>query len=103
MPWALLEGIARTGSLSAAARGLEMSYRRAWLLLDGMNKDFRAPVATLKTGGPGGGGARVTPFGAALVKAYRRLESQVERRVPRAFGKLPYAAPRPARRRSPAR
>src|SRR3974390_1361736 len=53
---ALLETIARTGSLSQAARDLKMSYRRAWLLLNSVNTSFRRPVAALSTGGGGGGG-----------------------------------------------
>jgi len=74
---ALLEGIGRSGSLSQAARDLKMSYRRAWLLLASVNTAFRLPVARLSTGGTGGGGARVTPFGHALIAAYRTLESDI--------------------------
>ncbi|HLW25773.1 MAG TPA: LysR family transcriptional regulator [Steroidobacteraceae bacterium] len=74
----LLEGIARTGSLSAAARAMRMSYRRAWLLLKELNSSFDGPVAELSTGGRGGGGAVLTPLGVELVTGYRGLESQVE-------------------------
>jgi molybdate transport system regulatory protein len=73
----LLEGIARTGSLSQAARSMRMSYRRAWLLLADLNESFEEPVAQTMTGGSGGGGAVLTPFGERLVAGYRRLESSL--------------------------
>lgn len=82
---ALLEAVDSTGSLSAAARRLKMSYRRAWLLLESLNTSFRQPVAALSKGGRGGGGAILTPFGANLVKAYRSLESDVARRARSTF------------------
>lgn len=78
---ALLEAIARTGSLSQAARDLKMSYRRGWLLLDSLNNSFRHRVAELSTGGKGGGGAALTPFGKSLVMAYRKLEAEFVRRA----------------------
>jgi molybdate transport system regulatory protein len=78
---ALLEAIARTGSLSQAARDLPMSFRRGWLLLDSLNHSFRHRVAALSTGGRGGGGAALTPFGKSLVAAYRKLEGEVVRRA----------------------
>jgi molybdate transport system regulatory protein len=71
---ALLEHIAGSGSLSQAARELGMSYRRAWLLLDDLNRAFAEPATTASVGGSGGGGARVTPFGEALIAAYRGIE-----------------------------
>ncbi|HXA35789.1 MAG TPA: hypothetical protein VNW26_05610 [Steroidobacteraceae bacterium] len=74
----LLEGIARTGSLSQAAREMRMSYRRAWLLLEEMNLSFDLPVARASVGGRGGGGVVLTPFGARLVAGYRRLESSLQ-------------------------
>jgi molybdate transport system regulatory protein len=70
----LLEGIARTGSLSQAAREMRMSYRRAWLLLADLNESFDSPVARTATGGRGGGGAVLTPLGSELVAGYRELE-----------------------------
>lgn len=70
----LLEQIARTGSLSQAARELGMSYRRAWQLLDELNHSFAEAVATTSVGGAGGGGVKVSAFGAELVAAYRDVE-----------------------------
>jgi len=70
----LLEQIARTGSLSQAARELGMSYRRAWQLLDDLNHSFNEPVATASVGGTGGGGVQLTALGAALIAAYRDVE-----------------------------
>lgn len=101
---ALLESIDRMGSLSAAARALGMSYRRAWLLLDSLNTSFRRPVAALSTGGKGGGGATLTPFGTVLVAAYRKFERDVARRARAAFVAVardakPGSAPRAPRRR----
>ena len=71
----LLEGIARTGSISAAAREMDMSYRRAWLLINELNAIFAAPVIETATGGPGGGGATLTGLGQSLVQTYRSIEA----------------------------
>jgi molybdate transport system regulatory protein len=73
----LLEGIARTGSLSQAARDMRMSYRRAWLLLEDMNISFDNPVTHASVGGRGGGGVVLTVFGSRLVTGYRQLESSL--------------------------
>lgn len=72
----LLEAIGDTGSISAAGRLLGMSYRRAWLLVDEVNKLFTRPVVTARAGGQHGGGAQLTDFGRALVAAYRRIEER---------------------------
>jgi molybdate transport system regulatory protein len=74
----LLEGVERTGSLSAAARALGMSYRRAWLLLHSTNEGFSLPVVELSVGGKDGGGARLTEFGQRLVADYRAFEAAVD-------------------------
>jgi molybdate transport system regulatory protein len=71
----LLEEIGRTGSISQAGRNLRMSYRRAWLLIDDMNKCFRHAVVSTKSGGLQGGGAVLTEFGAGLVQNYRTIET----------------------------
>jgi molybdate transport system regulatory protein len=72
----LVERIARTGSISAAAREMGMSYRRAWQLVESLNSTFREPVIATAIGGTRGGGARVTPFGARLVAGFRRMEGK---------------------------
>lgn len=73
----LLEAIARTGSLSQAARDIGMSYRRAWLLIDNMNAEFDTPVISATVGGSGGGGAQLTSFGRELIQTYRNLEARI--------------------------
>lgn len=75
----LLEHIESTGSLSQAARELGMSYRRAWLLLDDINRMFNEPATTTSVGGSGGGGARLTDLGREIVKAYREIEDAAEK------------------------
>jgi molybdate transport system regulatory protein len=75
----LLESIRATGSISAAARDMGMSYKRAWLLLDSLNRAFKRPVMTSAPGGAGGGGAVLTPFGIKLLERYRRIEKQAAR------------------------
>src|SRR5580692_2624107 len=71
---ALLEQIERSGSLSKAARILNMSYRRAWLLLEDLNRTLGQPVTTASVGGAGGGGAQITPFGRHVIAAFRQIE-----------------------------
>jgi molybdate transport system regulatory protein len=70
----LLEMIAERRSISDAARAMNMSYRRAWLLVAEMNQGFRQPVTATQTGGKGGGFAELTPFGVDLVARYRMIE-----------------------------
>jgi molybdate transport system regulatory protein len=69
----ILEGIQATGSISAAARGMGMSYRRAWTLVDDINQCFRDPLVESIAGGQRGGGARLTPLGETVAATYRRL------------------------------
>ena len=71
----LLELLKETGSIAAAGRAMDMSYRRAWLLIDALNRSFRQPVVATKLGGNGGGGAELTPFGEELVAYYRDMET----------------------------
>jgi molybdate transport system regulatory protein len=73
----LLEAIHRSGSLSQAARDLGMSYRRAWLLVDSLKSSFRESVTIAETGGKGGGGVTLTPFGRQLIRSYRALERDI--------------------------
>lgn len=89
----LLELLDAHGSISAAARAMRISYRKAWLLLDSLNTGFGEHVFDTATGGRRGGGARLTPFGRRLIDRYRKLESAVERLAERAVDDL---APRSA-------
>ena len=72
---ALLEAIAESGSISAAARQMGMSYRRAWVLIDEMNRALSAPAVNTATGGVHGGGAKLSPLGADVIKHYRAIEN----------------------------
>ena len=76
---ALLEEIERSGSISKAARTLGLSYRRAWTLVDTMNKSFESYLVRGSAGGKRGGGAYLTPLGARMVKAYRAMEIKAEK------------------------
>lgn len=71
----LLETIAETGSISAAARQLDMSYRRAWQLVSEMNATLIEPVVTTSKGGSHGGGAGLSPTGVQVIKHYRAMEA----------------------------
>lgn len=72
----LLEAIGREGSISGAGRAMGMSYRRAWLLVDTMNRCFARPLVETHPGSSRGGGARITPFGAEMLAAYRALQAR---------------------------
>jgi len=71
---ALLEAIKSAGSISAAARQLGMSYRRAWLLVEEINESLREPAVAAATGGKQGGGAALTPVGEEIIGLYRAIE-----------------------------
>jgi molybdate transport system regulatory protein len=73
----LLEAIAREGSISAAGRAMGMSYRRAWLLVDTMNRCFRAPLVETHPGGGKRAGAKLTAEGETALAAYREMSAQV--------------------------
>lgn len=70
----LLELVDKHGSISAASRAMGISYRRAWLLIEGLRQTFRAPVLAARHGGTRGGGAGLTPFGRDLLRRYRAIE-----------------------------
>ena len=72
----LLDAIGAHGSISAAGRALGMSYRRAWLLVDEMNRCFDPPVVETLRGGGLERGARVTETGVAVLAAYREMETE---------------------------
>lgn len=84
----LLEAIAATGSISESARRLGMSYRRAWLLVDTMNRCFREPVVASTAGGARGGGARITPFGRRVLSGYLALRRRAERALDPEIGRF---------------
>lgn len=87
----LLEAIAESGSISAAARAMGMSYRRAWMLVDTMNACFVGDLVTTNTGGVGGGGAAITPLGQDVIRRYHDMEeraAQSVREETRAFARL---------------
>jgi molybdate transport system regulatory protein len=71
----LLELVDKTGSITAAARAHGLTYRRAWTLLDELNRMFKAQVITAECGGIGGGGARPTDFGRDIIARYRGIEA----------------------------
>jgi molybdate transport system regulatory protein len=74
---ALLEAIASTGSISGAGRQHKMSYRRAWLLVDELNRQFGEPLVRAQPGGPKGGGASLTAAGQQILRAYREAEKKM--------------------------
>lgn len=73
----LLEAIAHAGSISAAARAMDMSYRRAWLLVDAMNRCWQGPLVATTPGAARGTAARLTPLGQEVLAAYRALEHRL--------------------------
>ena len=75
----ILERIQVLGSIAAAGRAMGMSYRRAWELVDSVNRCFAQPVVTKRPGGIAGGSARLTPFGQQLVGHYRAIERKANR------------------------
>jgi molybdate transport system regulatory protein len=78
---ALIEAIDQSGSISGAARELEMSYRRAWQLVEAINASFREPLIATATGGKRGGGAVVSELGREAVKRYRAMEIKASRAI----------------------
>jgi molybdate transport system regulatory protein len=70
----LLRGIDETGSISAAGRRIGMSYKRAWQLVDALNRHFAAPLVNASRGGAHGGGATLTLLGREVLAAYQALQ-----------------------------
>jgi molybdate transport system regulatory protein len=77
----LLELIQETGSIAAAGRAMGMSYRRAWLLVDSLNRCFHDPVVVTQLGGASGGGAALTTLGESVVGHYRAMELEAQAAV----------------------
>ena len=84
----LLEKIGETGSISAGARQMRMSYKRAWQLVDEMNRMFAQPLIDASPGGAHGGGARLTPLGTRIAAAYRSIQRKVPVAVRRELAAL---------------
>lgn len=77
----LLEAIQASGSISAAARQLGMSYKRAWDLVNTMNYCFKEPLVATATGGSRGGGAKITAFGHEVLRRYRDVEIKANQAI----------------------
>lgn len=84
----LLEAVDRRGSITAAAKDQGMSYRRAWLLLDEMNRAFTEPVVEASFGGAKGGGAKLTPTGRAVIDIYRRVQTKTAAAIAREVAEI---------------
>jgi molybdate transport system regulatory protein len=85
---ALLEAIVETGSITAAAKHLNMSYRRAWLLVDDMNRCFKKPVVESAKGGKEGGGTVVNETGMEVIRLYRHIEAVAAERTAEDMARL---------------
>src|SRR5579862_991979 len=77
----LLENIDSCGSISAAGRAMNMSYKRAWDLVDEINRICQRAAVQRQTGGKNGGGAMLTRFGLSLIERYRKIERSIEGEV----------------------
>jgi|SRR5689334_6792506 len=96
----LLELVDESGSISAAARAMKMSYRRAWLLVDEINGIFKERAVIAEHGGRAGGGAKLTAFGKELVRRYRAMERDAHAALSTHLAALEAAASRRKRRES---
>lgn len=77
----LLDSIMQNGSISAAARAMDMSYKRAWDLVNTMNESFAKPIVVTAKGGSHGGGAEVTEFGQQMLKQYYQAQEKAEQAI----------------------
>ena len=82
----LLEAIGETGSIAAAGRRQGLSYRKAWLMVDEMNRCFASPVVEAMKGGAKGGGAHVTELGREALRQYRSLQARAEASIRKELG-----------------
>lgn len=95
----LIDRIEQTGSISAAARAMGMSYRRAWQLVEALNTTYRGPIVTTAIGGARGGGARVTAFGRRVVAQFRAMEDRASRAIAADLRRFDRHLRKPGRRR----
>ncbi|MDQ1088709.1 winged helix-turn-helix domain-containing protein [Siphonobacter sp. SORGH_AS_1065] len=84
----LLQRIEQTGSISAAAKGMGMSYKRAWDLIQSLNNQAASPVVSTQTGGERGGGALITPEGKRWINLYMELQERFQAFVEQESSKL---------------
>lgn len=84
----LLERIRDTGSIAAAGRQMDMSYKRAWMLVEEMNAAFHAPLVASTRGGPGGGGASLTEAGAEVLRLYHGIVATAQQATAEDIGAL---------------
>ncbi|MDT3737088.1 MAG: LysR family transcriptional regulator [Denitratisoma sp.] len=93
----MLERIRETGSISAAGRLMGMSYKRAWLMVESMNRCFRRPLVEAAKGGARGGGARLTPDGEEVLAHYRNMEAKAAKAIQAELRALQRLAAPPAK------
>ena len=86
----LLQSIIETGSISAAARELEISYRKAWKMIDIMNSQASRPLVERQIGGKNGGGTVVTPHGIHAIEAFQKLKKTCSEFVAKEFSKIEF-------------
>jgi molybdate transport system regulatory protein len=89
----LLELVGESGSISAAGRAMNMSYRRAWMLIDNLNRSFRSPVVETQLGGTRGGGAVLSALGHDIIARYRTIERAATRATASQLAALDAAQP----------
>ena len=97
----LVSLIAATGSISAAAREMGMSYRRAWQLVEAINASFKEPVVVTAVGGKRGGGAVVTDFGRRMVEDYCQMEEKASAAIATELGRYAAHLRKPASKSKP--
>jgi molybdate transport system regulatory protein len=76
---ALLKQIDKYGSISAAAKAMKMSYKKAWEIIDGMNKEAKKPLVVRVSGGKGGGGTQVTEEGLKAIQLFDKLNKRCQK------------------------
>ncbi len=84
---ALLEKVIETGSINAASKELDMSYKKAWKIIESMNKAFGKPLVKTETGGKKGGGTIITAEGEELIKLFRKLDKKCRKTLEKTLKK----------------